>query len=102
LAKFANARKNDRVADLGAGGGIISLLLASTTDVGQIIAIEIQGELADVARRNVLLNNLTHRIEVITDDLRLADKHFTAGQFDLVVSNPPYRTVGSGSLILIV
>jgi len=98
LADFADVRKGDKVADLGAGGGIISLLLASKTELDKIIAIEIQEELADVARRNTILNNLGDKIEVVTGDLRLANKNFPAEQFDLVVTNPPYRVVGSGRL----
>jgi tRNA1Val (adenine37-N6)-methyltransferase len=98
LARFASVREGDKIIDLGTGGGIISLLLASINDVEQIIAIEIQDELADIARRNVTLNNLSQKIEIVVDDLILANKHFPAGQCDLVVSNPPYRTVGSGRL----
>jgi len=98
LAKFVSIKKGDNVADLGTGTGIISLLLALKTEVERITAIEIQGELADIARRNVLLNNLEGKIDVIEGDLRLVKEYFSAGQFDVVVSNPPYRIVGSGRL----
>jgi len=98
LADFAEVRKGNKVADLGAGGGIISLLLASKIGLDKIIAVEIQEELADVARRNAMINNLDDKIDVVTDDLKLANKNFPAEQFDLVVSNPPYRVVGSGRL----
>jgi tRNA1Val (adenine37-N6)-methyltransferase len=97
LAKFVSIKKGDNVADLGTGTGIISLLLALKTEVERITAIEIQSEMADIARRNVLLNNLEGKIEVIEGDLRLV-KQFPAGQFDVVVSNPPYRLVGAGRL----
>ena len=98
LADFAEVRKGNKVADLGAGGGIISLLLASKTELDKITAVEIQEELADVARRNAMINNLDDKIDVVTDDLKLANKNFPAEQFDLVVTNPPYRVVGSGRL----
>ena len=98
LADFADVRKSDKVADLGAGGGIISLLLASKAELDKIIAVEIQEELADIARRNTIFNNLSDKIEAVADDLRLANKNFPAEQFDLVVTNPPYRAVGSGRL----
>jgi len=98
LARFAAVRKGDMVADLGTGGGIVSLILASTTEAKQIIGIEIQNELVDVARRNVALNNLKHKVEILEDDLRLVKRTQPAGQFDLVVSNPPYRLVGAGRI----
>ncbi len=98
LARFATVRKGDIVADLGTGGGIISLILASTTEAERIIGIEIQSELVDVARRNVALNHLGHRIDILEDDLRLVKKTQPAEQFDLLVSNPPYRLVGAGRI----
>jgi tRNA1Val (adenine37-N6)-methyltransferase len=98
LAKFANVGKGDKVIDLGAGGGIISLLLASTTDLQSVTAVEIQNELSDLARRNVILSGLEHKIEILNDDIRLIDKKFPPESFDLVVSNPPYRAIGSGRL----
>ncbi|MDQ1316579.1 MAG: tRNA1Val (adenine37-N6)-methyltransferase [Candidatus Poribacteria bacterium] len=98
LAKFVSIRKGDIVADLGTGGGIISLILASRTEAERITAVEIQNELTDITHRNISLNKLESKIEVIEADLRLAKEHFPSGQFDVVVSNPPYRLVGSGRL----
>lgn len=98
LAQFVIVGKGDMVVDLGTGGGIISLILASTTEAERIVGIEIQSELVDIARRNVALNLLTDKIEIIKDDLRLVTKSFPSGQFDLLVSNPPYRLVGAGRI----
>jgi tRNA1Val (adenine37-N6)-methyltransferase len=94
LAQFATIKKHDKIIDLGAGNGIISLLIADKAE--NITAIEIQPEMVDLARRNVILNGFVDKIEVVEDDLRLAKEHFPAGQFDLVITNPPYRIVGSG------
>jgi tRNA1Val (adenine37-N6)-methyltransferase len=96
LAEFATIKKHDKVIDLGAGNGIISLIIASKAE--HITAVEIQPEMVDLARRNVILNGFVEKIEVIEDDLRLAKEHFPAGQFDVVITNPPYRTIGSGRL----
>jgi len=98
LAKFAIAKYGDKVVDLGTGGGIVSLLLASKLNVKDILAIEIQGELADIARKNIALNQLEDKIRIIEDDLRLIPKNYPAGQFDLVISNPPYRKLGTGRI----
>ncbi len=98
LARFATVKKDDMIADLGAGGGIVSLILAKTTQAVKIIGIEIQGELADLARRNAVLNHLEDKIEILEDDLRKMANTLPAGQFDLVVSNPPYRRIGDGRI----
>lgn len=98
LAQFATVKKGDMVVDLGAGGGIVSLILASTTEAERIVGIEIQSELADIARRNAALNNLRDKIHILEEDLRLVTKTHPAGQFDLLVSNPPYRRTGDGRI----
>ena len=98
LAKFATVRKGDMVVDLGTGGGIIALILAATTEAEQITGVEIQNELADIARRNAALNHLEDRIDIIEQDLRMVTKTLPAGKSDLVVSNPPYRCLGDGRI----
>jgi len=98
LARFATVRRGDVLADLGTGGGIIPLILASITEAERITGIEIQSELVDIARRNAALNHLENKIEILEDDLRLVKRTQPAGQFDLVVSNPPYRLLGAGRI----
>jgi len=98
LAGFATVRKGDEVVDLGTGGGIISLLLAANTHVKQITGFEIQSELVDVARRNVVLNHLEDKIRVVEADLRTITKTQPSEQFDLLVCNPPYRLTGAGRI----
>ena len=53
-------------------------------------ALEIQEESADMARRSVLLNGLSDKIEIVTGDIREADRLFAAASFDVVTCNPPY------------
>ena len=98
LARFCTVKKGDLVADLGTGTGIIPLLLASNTKAEQIVGIEIQEELADLARRNVALNGLEDRIRILQGDLRVLSETHPPGQFNLVLSNPPYRLLGAGQI----
>ena len=98
LARFATVKKGDVAADLGAGGGIVSLILASTTEVERVTGFEIQSELVDVARRNVILNHLEDKVHILEADLRTVTKTQPPGQFDLLVCNPPYRRAGSGRI----
>jgi len=94
LADFIRTRKSDEILEVGAGNGIISLLL-SLKPFRRITAIEIQKGTAGLARRNVILNRLGDRIEVVRADYR----DFSPGRkFDLVFSNPPYIRKATGFL----
>jgi len=94
LAGFVRTRPEDRMLELGAGNGIISLLL-SRKPFRRIVCLEVQPGLADLARRNVTLNRLEDRIQVLEQDLRM----FEPGErFDVIFSNPPYIKGPGGHL----
>jgi len=96
LCDFARVEADDAVADLGTGSGVIPLLLAVGTSSKRIVGVEIQPELADRARRSVVLNGLEERVEILEGDLRVLPKGLDRQSFDVVLSNPPYRRIGSG------
>ncbi len=96
LADFAAVRRNEYVADLGAGSGIIPILLAGKTEASFITGIEIQEELADMATRSILMNGLGGRAAMICGDIRQAERLLGSGRFDVVVSNPPYIRKAGG------
>jgi tRNA1(Val) A37 N6-methylase TrmN6 len=94
LADFIRTRPEDEALEFGTGSGVISLLLSVKPFKG-ITALEIQAGLADLARRNVELNGLRGRIEVVEADLRT----YAPGRtFDLIFSNPPYIRKATGFL----
>jgi len=94
LADFIRTKADDEALELGAGGGVISLLLCHKP-LRRIAALEVQPGLADLARRNVALNGLAGRVEVVEADLRTYEPGRT---FDLVFSNPPYIRRSTGFL----
>lgn len=94
LADFVRTRAGDEALEIGTGSGIISLLLGARP-FRRITALEIQPELADLARRNVLLNGREGRIEVVEADFRTYEPD---RKFDLVFSNPPWIRKSSGFL----
>ena len=98
LSGFAKAKEKDRVLDLGTGTGIIPILMEAKTKARELKALEIQPESADMARRSVALNQLEHKIEIITGDIKEADKIFPAASFDVVTCNPPYM-IGQHGLV---
>ena len=54
-------KKNATVLDLGTGTGIISILLSKKTASQKIYGIEVQKDVADMARRSVKLNRITRK-----------------------------------------
>ncbi|NLY91948.1 MAG: tRNA1(Val) (adenine(37)-N6)-methyltransferase [Firmicutes bacterium] len=98
LAAFARIRPAASVLDLGTGAGVIPLWLTGYRGIRQVTGLEIQPEVAALARENVRLNGLEERIRIITGDLRNPPPELTPGGFDRVLSNPPYWPAGTHPL----
>lgn len=90
LTGFAHAREKDILLDLGTGTGIIPLLMEAKYHCSHLTGLEIQEESADMARRSVALNDLQDRIDIVTGDIKEADRIFQAASFDCITCNPPY------------
>lgn len=93
LANFATIRFRDKkIVDLGCGNGVIPLILSLRTDK-KIIGVEIQKNLAEMAKRSVEYNNLCEQINIYNMNM----KDFAEGDyfesFDLITCNPPYFKV---------
>ncbi|WP_173918031.1 tRNA1(Val) (adenine(37)-N6)-methyltransferase [Halobacillus sp. Marseille-Q1614] len=90
LARFTSVpRTRGRILDLCTGNGVIPLFLSRRSQVS-ITGVEIQERLHDMAVRNVELNDLNDRLEMIHGDLKDMPKVLGNGRFDLVTCNPPY------------
>ena len=94
LGAFATVRKNMRVCDLGTGSAALLLLLAAREPSIHLHGVELDPAAAENARENLQRNGLAGQI--VTGDLRETQPF--GGQFDLVVSNPPYFPVDSGKI----
>ncbi len=95
LARFCSAPTKGRIMDLCTGNGVIPLLLTTRTKA-QIWGVDIQERLADMAIRNVNLNQLQQQLHMRQGDLRTIHQELGYGQFDLVTVNPPYLPVPAG------
>ena len=97
LSDFANNIKNNSVVlDLGTGTGIISILLSAKANVKKIYGIEIQKDVADMANRSVILNNLEKKIEIINEDIKNISNIFNKNSVDVIITNPPYKEINRG------
>ena len=96
LGRFVRVRQRDRVLELGAGCGVISLMIAALWLPREVVAVEIQPDLAALAARNAILNQLDS-LCVINADLRTRRiAGLAPASFDVIVANPPYRALRSG------
>lgn len=64
LSSFAALRNKDTVMDLCTGTGILPILLSAKTKADHIDALEVQKESAEMARRSIILNELSNRITI--------------------------------------
>ena len=98
LSDFANVKEGDKVLDFCTGTGIIPILMEAKTKAAHFTALEIQEDSAEMARRSVSLNHLEEKIEIITGDVKEADRIFEAASFHAVTCNPPYM-IGQHGLV---
>ena len=113
LSDFAKEVKENSVGlDLGTGTGIISILLSAKTKISKIIGVEIQKEVADMAKRSVVLNNLQDKVEILnlniknivnknskkTNENSIIAHKLVRESFDFIVTNPPYKKLETGKI----
>lgn len=95
---FASKNKTLRVFDLGCGAGVISMLLAAKLPYSVITGVDNSSEAISVFSRNIILNGLSARIDALLYDWKEISAGTTKEKADIVVSNPPYFTFGSGTV----
>ena len=95
LAAFLPIRPQELVLDLGTGTGVLPLWLTGYRGVKRVVGLELQPEVAALARQNVVLNELETEIQIITGDLRALPQELVDRRFDWVLSNPPYWKASS-------
>jgi tRNA1Val (adenine37-N6)-methyltransferase len=98
LSDFSRVKKKDKAVDLGTGTGIIPILLYGKYTPEKVIGVEIQEEVAEMAKRSVSLNELDDKITIHTGDIKDCFKDIGTSNFDVVTSNPPYKRGDTGLL----
>jgi tRNA1Val (adenine37-N6)-methyltransferase len=98
LAHFVQCSRGMSVLDLGTGCGVIPLILLYRygNSLERAVGIEIQAELAQRARENLLVNGFEEQGSIIQGDFRQCPSLIASESFDLVVCNPPFFSLGSG------
>jgi tRNA1Val (adenine37-N6)-methyltransferase len=90
LAAAVSAAPGDRILDVGAGTGAVSLCLAKRVTGLSIVAVERDAVAVGLARRSVTLNGLEAVVEIVEADLTQLPTELRRQTFDHVVTNPPF------------
>ena len=108
LSDFAKEiKEGSRCVDLGTGTGILGILLCAKTNLSEIVGIEVQKEVANMAKRSIKLNNLENRFkilninvkEIIEKKIIIKDNiQLEKNSFDYVITNPPYKKINTGKI----
>lgn len=97
LSDFAKEiKKNSVVVDIGTGTGIIGLLLCKKTNLQKIYGVEIQKEVAEMAKRSIAMNDLEDKFEIINCDIHDIFDFLKPNSIDSIVTNPPYKKANTG------
>lgn len=95
LADFARVEARDRAADFGTGTGILPLLLLGRGKAAHVDALEIQPDMADMARRTMALNGLEEKCHVHLLPVERANEVIPRASLDAIICNPPYGVPGT-------
>ena len=98
LAHFVWLQPGEQVLEMGAGSGVVSLILADRWKEVTILGIDIQEEAVARAKRSVVINALAAQVTLRRIDVRKVGAALAPGSFAVVVANPPYRKVNSGRI----
>ena len=91
--KGKNLKGEKSFLEIGAGQGIISLLLSELDIISKIFAVEIQKEVFAALKKNIEINDLNGKIIPINKNIKNVN-----GEYDFIFSNPPYKKTSSGKM----
>ena len=77
LANLVRLTGKSKALELGAGSGVISVLLTGKRKLRHITAVEKQEEMFALLKENVSINNLSDKIEILNADILEIEKYFT-------------------------
>ena len=95
LSHFANAKKNDKLVDLGTGCGIIAFLILRDGNCQSVYGVDISGEAIELAKMTKKDYNFDKFTPILSNLTDLKGK-VPFGCHTLVTCNPPYKAPDAG------
>lgn len=90
LANFVNINFTDKkIIDFCTGNAPVPMLLSYKTG-NEIIGVELQEEIYNLAIKSINENNLEAQIKIINNDVNNLNNIYEAESFDIITCNPPY------------
>ena len=96
LSHFANIKNKHRVIDLCTGTGIVPFLAYGKYEPKEVVGLEIQEDMVEMANRSSILNDTTDVVKFVQGDLKDKALLDSLGKFDVLTVNPPYKLNNAG------
>ena len=90
LGALSNAANCDSILDIGAGTGVVALMLAQRFADAKIDAIEIEEHAAVTAQKNFSNSIFASRLNLYYSSFQTFSNNYPSQHYDLIVSNPPF------------
>ena len=98
LSNYAkDIKAGSNVIDIGTGTGIIGILLCKKSNLAHITGIEIQEEVANMAKRSIILNHLQDKFNILNINIKDVFGFINSNSIDAIVTNPPYMKINTGA-----
>ena len=98
LSEYTKLHKNDKVIDLCTGNAPVPMIL-STKYENEIVGIELQKKIYELAIESIIYNKLENQIKIVNDNVKNAKNYFPGNNFDVITCNPPYFRYNGKSLV---
>ena len=96
IPRFCVLKSNMKIIDFCTGNAPIPMILSTLTD-SNIIGVELQKEIYNLAVQSVKINNLEDRITLLNMNVLDIFNVYETDSFDLITCNPPYFRVNEFS-----
>lgn len=96
IPRFCVLKNNMKIIDFCTGNAPIPMILSTLTD-SNIIGVELQKEIYNLAVQSIKINNLENRITLLNMNVLDIFNVYETDSFDLITCNPPYFRVNEFS-----
>lgn len=96
IPRFCVLKNNMKIIDFCTGNAPIPMILSTLTD-SNIIGVELQKEVYNLAVQSIKINNLEDRITLLNMNVLDIFNVYETDSFDLITCNPPYFKVNEFS-----